>query len=149
MDSYEAHKDSIAATIPQIIQISESIGTEIDGLRMTTDNIPDVYRNITLGLYGLVSILKATKEANAASAINESKASVFLPVIDGCLKLVKSIDQLIEKALAKERIPAYKKAYKAVAKLRYEAKMQEKINEIKSCTLVLQFDWVVSNILLK
>lgn len=107
---------SLIANIVQFIELGSRVAARLEEMGFTIDEAPHVFRAIRTQLPLLVHTLQQLKNQADQGYVNDETERVLIPVIDGCLEQVSSVEELIEKIVVVAGDSSWQRSRKALAR---------------------------------
>ncbi|KAL8735172.1 MAG: hypothetical protein Q9166_001048 [cf. Caloplaca sp. 2 TL-2023] len=130
---------ALISNITQFAELGTKVARRLDEMRLTVNEAPQVFRAIRGQLPLLVDTLERLKEQREQGRINVETEKALLPVIDGCLAQVSSIDELIEKTVPVAGDSSWQRNRKALASVATEKKVQNTTAALRDYIQILTF----------
>jgi hypothetical protein len=115
----------IVANITQLVDFGAQVLKRFEEYQSTLTEIPEAFRHIKAELPVLLDALRQTKVAVDAGLLQDESKRALLPAVEGCRVQIKTLDELIEKALPALSDSWARRGRKAFQSLRYDAKVEK------------------------
>ena len=116
----------IAANIVQLVDFGSKILHRLNEFQSSAGDVPTSFRHIKAELPVLLDTLQQTKEAIEACSVRYETKKALLPAIEGCRFQIRSLDDVLMKALPTSGDSWTKRSRKAIwMSLRYESKVEK------------------------
>ncbi|KAH0533881.1 hypothetical protein FGG08_007500 [Glutinoglossum americanum] len=116
---------SIVANIIQLVDFGSRVLRRLEEYQSKLGEIPEVFRHIKAELPVLLDALRQTKVAIDAGCMQDETKKALLPAVEGCGVQIKSLDDVIVKALPVSGDSWARRGRKAFGSLRYDAKVEK------------------------
>ncbi|KAG8530287.1 uncharacterized protein KY384_004789 [Bacidia gigantensis] len=121
----------LVANITQFIDLGTKIARRMDEMRLNNDEAPRVFRTIRGQVPLLVDTLQRLKERSEKGDLSLETEKALMPVIDGCLSELDSVDKLIEKIVPVAGDSSWRRNFKALSSVATEKKVQNIISSLR------------------
>ncbi|KAI9767614.1 MAG: hypothetical protein M1839_004471 [Geoglossum umbratile] len=115
----------IVANIIQLVDFGSRVLRRLEEYHSKLGEIPEVFRHIKAELPVLLDALRQTKAAIDAGCMQDETKKALLPAVEGCGVQIKSLDDVIMKALPVSGDSWARRGRKALGSLRYDAKVKK------------------------
>ncbi|KAI9764624.1 MAG: hypothetical protein M1839_005799 [Geoglossum umbratile] len=115
----------IVANIIQLVDFGSRVLKRLEEYQSKLGEIPEVFRHIKAELPVLLDALRQTKAAIDAGCMQDETKKALLPAVEGCGVQIKSLDDVIVKALPVSGDSWPRRGRKALGSLRYDAKVEK------------------------
>ncbi|KAI9759097.1 MAG: hypothetical protein M1840_003516 [Geoglossum simile] len=115
----------IVANIIQLVDFGSRVLKRLEEYQSKLGEIPEVFRHIKAELPVLLDALRQTKAAIDAGCMQDETKKALLPAVEGCGVQIKSLDDVIVKALPVSGDSWARRGRKALGSLRYDAKVEK------------------------
>jgi len=115
----------IVANIIQLVDFGSRVLKRLEEYQSKLGEIPEAFRHIKAELPVLLDALRQTKAAIDAGSMQDETKRALLPAVEGCRVQIKSLDDVIIKALPASGESWARKGRKALRSLRYDAKVEK------------------------
>ena len=129
----------IAANIVQLVDFGSKILHRLNEFQSNVGDVPESFRHIKAELPVLLDALQRTKEAIETGSVRDEAKNALCPTINGCLKQIKSLDEVLLKALPTSGDSWIKRSGKAILSLRYDSKVEKITAIVKKYIQTLTF----------
>jgi len=130
----------IAANIVQLVDFGSKILYRLNEFQSNVGDVPETFRHIKAELPVLLDALQRTKEAIEAGSVRDETKNALRPAINGCLEQIKSLDEVLLKALPTSSDSRVKRIWKAIQmSLHYDTKVEEITAIVKEYIQTLTF----------
>ena len=130
----------IAANIVQLVDFGSKILHRLNEFQSNVGDVPESFRHIKAELPVLLDALQRTKEAIEAGSVRDETKNALRPAINGCQEQIKSLDEVLLKALPTSGDSRIKRVRKAIEmSLRYDSKVEKITAIIKEYIQTLTF----------
>lgn len=129
----------IAANIVQLVDFGSRILHRLNEFQSNVGDVPESFRHIKAELPVLLDALQRTKEAIEAGSVRDETKNALCPTINGCLEQIKSLDEVLLKALPTSGDSWIKRSGKAILSLRYDSKVEKITAIVKKYIQTLTF----------
>lgn len=129
----------IAANIVQLVDFGSKILHRLNEFQSNVGDVPESFRHIKAELPVLLDALQRTKEAIEAGSLRDETKNALCPTINGCLEQIKSLDEVLLKALPTSGDSWIKRSGKAILSLRYDSKVEKITAIVKKYIQTLTF----------
>jgi hypothetical protein len=108
----------IVANIIQLVDFGSRVLKRLEEYQSKLGEIPEAFRHIKAELPVLLDALRQTKAAIDAGSIQDETKKALLPAVEGCGVQIKSLDDVIVKALPASGDSWARRGRKALGSLR-------------------------------
>ncbi|OCK73128.1 hypothetical protein K432DRAFT_387549, partial [Lepidopterella palustris CBS 459.81] len=115
----------IVASIVQLVDFGARVLTRLKEYQSKFGQVPEAFRHINTELPVLLDALQQTKAAIDAGSLQDETKKALLPAIEGCAVQIKSLEDVILKALPASGNSWVRRGRKALGSLRYDAKVEK------------------------
>lgn len=106
----------LIANVAQFIELGTRVARRLDEMRLAVDEAPRVFRPVQSQVPLLVDTLQRLKEQSEQGKVAIDTQKALMPVIDGCLVQVGSVDELIGKTVPLAGDSSWQRNRKALAR---------------------------------
>ena len=107
---------ALVSNIVQFIDLGTKVAKRLDEMRVTIEDSPRVFQAIRIQLPLLVDTLQQVKAQAEQGNISASTEKALIPVIDGCMEQVNSVDEIIQKIVVVAGDSSWQRSRKALAR---------------------------------
>ena len=115
----------IAANIIQLVDFGSRVLKRLEEYQSKREEIPEAFRHIKAELSVLLDALRQTKAAIDAGSMQDETKKALLVAVEECRVQIKSLDDVIVKALPESGDSWARRGRKALGSLRYDAKVEK------------------------
>ncbi|KAI9854168.1 MAG: hypothetical protein M1813_001338, partial [Trichoglossum hirsutum] len=137
----------IVANIIQLVDFGSRVLKRLEEYQSKLGEIPEVFRHIKAELPVLLDALRQTKAAIDAGCMQDETKKALLPAVEGCGVQIKSLDDMIVKALPVSGDSWARRSRKALGSLRYDAKVEKITAVVRGYILTLTYHAAASSTL--
>ena len=110
----------LVASIVQLVDFSGRLVDRLKEFQSATQDLPKAFQDISIQLPLLVNTLRRTQSQATAGHVSSETAGVLKPVVEGCLSRIRSLEEILAKALPTQESSAWERSFKALSSLRYD-----------------------------
>src|SRR5437588_12941043 len=115
----------IVASIVQLVDFGSNVLHRLNEFQSSVGDVPESFRHIKAELPVLLEALQKTKEAIEAGSVTDETKNALLPAINGCAEQIRSLNELLLKALPTSGDSWTKRSRKAIwMSLRYDSRVE-------------------------
>ncbi|KAF2712599.1 TPR-like protein [Pleomassaria siparia CBS 279.74] len=116
---------SLASNIIQVVSFGGAVLARFESFQSKTGDLPESFQHIKNKLPILILRLKQTQEAARDGRISTDEEAALKPMLKGCWKEIKLLEEVIAKAMPKPGESGIRKGFRAVGSLRYDARIEK------------------------
>ncbi|KAF2194645.1 TPR domain protein [Zopfia rhizophila CBS 207.26] len=115
----------IVANIVQLVDFGSRVLKRLEEYQSKRGDIPEPFRHIKAELPVLLDALRQTQSAIHAGSMRDESKRALLPAVEGCGVQIRLVDDVIAEALPASSDSWVRRGRKALASLRYNAKVEK------------------------
>jgi N-terminal domain on NACHT_NTPase and P-loop NTPases len=135
----------IVANIIQLIDFGSRVLKRLEEYQSKLGEIPEAFRHIKTELPVLLDALRQTKAAIDTGSMQDETKKALLAAVEGCGVQIKSLDDVIVKALPTSGDSWARRSRKALGSLRYDAKVEKIIAVVRGYIQTLTYHAAASS----
>jgi hypothetical protein len=120
----------VVANIIQLIQFGEQILDRLEQYGTTLKGLPEALGHIHARIPILLNSLKKTRHSIDTGALDESARRALRPALRNCEAQIKLLNDIIAKVAPPPGAGKFKRTWKALESMRYDAKVEKIDGEI-------------------
>lgn len=127
----------IAASVVQLVSFGSKVLVRLDEIEASAERMPQVFSDIRAMLPLLLETVEKTQEQAELGNVSAETKNALLPVINGCYRQVKDLEDLMGKVYVNSADSAWKRGRKAVISISLEKKAQAAMDSLANFVQVL------------
>jgi hypothetical protein len=129
----------LVSSIVQFVDFGTKIVDRLHDFTQCINEVPKMFRKVHDQLPLIIDTIRRTQSQANAGQVGEETAKALKPVVDGCLAQVKQLEDLLVKALPKEKDSTWSKRIKALASLARDKAVHQIASDLESHMGVLTY----------
>ncbi|KAI9775580.1 MAG: hypothetical protein M1835_005792 [Candelina submexicana] len=130
---------SLISAVTQLIDFGSKIIARLNEAQSSAGELPKSYRDVQTELPLLVDILNRTKGQTKSDQVNDSTQQALVPVIEGCYRQVKVLEEILSKTLPLADDTWPKRGAKAVSGVYQEKRVEQLVTKLHGYIQLLTY----------
>lgn len=135
----------VVASIVQLVDFSTRVVSRLDEFYTVAKEVPKSFHGIKTELPLLSSTLEQLKRAIDSTSVADGSKKALVPVIAECNNQVVQLDVILKKMLPETKDSWQTKGKKAVASVRYDAKVESITKALRNYVGILTFYYAAAS----